>query len=437
MKAGPHIEHDRAAEGWEPREPGYLRFLFALLMSATVFEGYDITIFHLCTPDIAQTFAMGDPAVGVMASIVRIGGMASFFFVLLADRYGRKPVLSATVLGYTVFTLLTSMSSGVVSFTLFQSAAQVFLAAEFGVAVTMISEEFPDDRRGRAVAGLHMVAIVGVIAAGLVYGVMSGTAWGWRGMYALGVVPLVLVAFLRRGLRETARFDALEQKRALAGVARPPLLAQLRATSALLLGPYRSRLLVVAGLWNSIGLVGGPTITYFSLYARRDHGWSADDLGTTVILAYVGGTLGSLLSGVLMDRIGRRVTAAVFYARSAAGMYMLFTSDAHAEILFAEVATMFAYQASRTATSALSTELFPTEIRATGYSLTVQVIGQLFWMLSPLVIGLLAGPLGGLGRAASLFAVGPLAGIALLAFVPETRGRSLEDVGEAAVAANA
>lgn len=432
MKAGPHIEHDRAAEGWEPPERGYLRFLFALLMSATVFEGYDITIFHLCTPDIAHTFAMGDPAVGVMASIVRIGGMCSFFFVLLADRFGRKPVLSMTVLGYTVFTLLTSMSSGVVSFTLFQSAAQVFLAAEFGVAVTMISEEFPDDRRGRAVAGLHMVAIVGVIAAGLVYGAMSGSAWGWRGMYALGVIPLVLVAFLRRGLRETARFAALEQRRTSAGRERPPLLAQLRATLALFLGPYRSRLLVVAGLWNSIGLVGGPTITYFSLYARRDHGWSADELGTTVILAYLGGTLGSLLSGVLMDRIGRRFTAALFYALSAAGMYVLFTSDAHLEILLAEVSTMFAYQASRTATSALSTELFPTEIRATGYSLTVQVIGQVLWMASPLVIGLLAGPLGGLGRAASLFAVGPLAGIALLLFVPETRGRSLEDVGEAA-----
>src|SRR3569832_2638082 len=113
MKAVPHIAHDRAAEGsWAPPERGYLRFLFALLMSATVFEGYDITIFHLCTPDIAHTFAMGDPAVGVMASIVRIGGMASFFFVLLADRFGRKPVLSATVLGYTVFTLLASLSSG-------------------------------------------------------------------------------------------------------------------------------------------------------------------------------------------------------------------------------------------------------------------------------------------------------------------------------------
>ena len=436
MKAVSHIVHDRAAEGgWVPADRAYQRRLFALLMSATVFEGYDITIFHLCTPDIARTFAMGDAAVGTMASIVRIGGMLSFFFVLFADRWGRKPVLTLTVLGYTVFTLLTSLSSGVVSFTLFQSAAQVFLAAEFGVAVTMISEEFPDDKRGRAVAALHMVAIVGVIAAGLVYGSMSGTHWGWRGMYALGVLPLLLIAVLRRGMRETTRFVALERQRALAGRDRPPLLAQLRATLALFAGPYRKRLLVVAGLWNSIGLIGGPTVTYFSLYARRDHAWDADDLGTAVILAYLGGTLGSLLSGVLMDRVGRRITAAASYTLAAAGMFTLFTSDAHTEILLAEVVTMFAYQAARTATSALSTELFPTEIRATGYSLTVQVVGQVFWMLSPLVIGLLAGPLGGLGKAASLFAVGPLFGLGLLLLVPETRGRSLEDASRAHAAA--
>ncbi len=117
-------------------------------------------------------------------------------------------------------------------------------------------------------------------------------------------------------------------------------------------------------------------------------------------------------------------------------MFTLFRSDAHAEILAAEIVTMFAYQAARTATSALSTELFPTEIRATGYSLTVQVIGQIFWMLSPVVIGHLAAPLGGLGRAASFFAIGPLAGVVLLVFVPETRGRSLEDIGRTRAAAH-
>jgi len=431
MKVVSHTVDDRAAAPtWTPPARGYLRFLFALLMSATIFEGYDITIFHLCTPDIAHTFGMGDPAVGMMASVVRVGGMMSFFFVILADRFGRKPILSVTVLGYTVFTLLTALSSGVLSFTLFQSAAQVFLAAEFGVAVTMISEEFPDDTRGRAIAGLHMVAFLGVTVAGLVYGAMSGTHWGWRGMYLLGVVPLVMVAFLRRGLRETSRFAALERARAATGVARIAFWPALRATLLQFAGPYRSRLLIVAGLWNSIGLIGGPTVTYFSLYARRDHAWTSDELGRTIILAYLGGTIGSLLSGFLMDRIGRRATAAGAYLLAAGAMFTLFRSDGHAEILVAEVVTMFAYQAARTATSALSTELFPTEIRATGYSLTVQVVGQVFWMLSPIVIGLLAAPLGGLGNAASWFAIGPLFGVALLLLVPETRGRSLEEIAQ-------
>jgi putative MFS transporter len=437
MKTALHLEGSRAsAVTSAPRTAGYLRFLFALLMSATVFEGYDITIFHLCTPDIARTFAMGDPAVGAMASVVRIGGMLSFFFVLLADRFGRKPILSVTVLCYTAFTLLTALSSGVVTFTLFQSAAQVFLAAEFGVAVTMIGEEFPDDKRGRAIAGLHMVAFLGVTVAGLVYGAMSGSRWGWRGMYALGVVPLVLVAFLRRGLKETARFTALQHAREASGKPRAALAESLRTTFRQFLGPYRARLLVVAGLWNSLGLIGGPTVTYFSLYARRDHGWTSDQLGTTIILAYLGGIVGSMLSGVLMDRIGRRLTAAGAYLLAAAAMFALFRSDDHTAILIAEIVTMSAYQAARTATSALSTELFPTEIRATGYSLTVQVIGQVFWMLSPVAIGLLAGPLGGLGNAASWFAIGPLFGVVLLLFVPETRGRSLEETGAHAAAAH-
>ncbi|HZC46315.1 MAG TPA: MFS transporter, partial [Candidatus Acidoferrum sp.] len=76
-----------------------------------------------------------------------------------------------------------------------------------------------------------------------------------------------------------------------------------------------------------------------------------------------------------------------------------------------------------------STELFPTSIRATGYSLCVQVVGQICWTLSPVVIGLLSRPMGGLGNAASLFAVGPIIGVVIVAlFVPETRGKTLEEL---------
>lgn len=436
VRPEPESRHAGAA-AWLPPPRRYLIGLFAMLMSATIFEGYDITIFHLCTPDIALTFQMGDRAIGLMASIVRIGGMLSFLFVILADRYGRKPILSVTVLGYSFFTLLTAISSGVASFTIFQSSAQVFLAAEFGVAVTMISEEFPDDLRGRAIAGLHMVAFLGVTAAGLIYGSMSGSRWGWRGMYALGLAPLALVAFLRRGLRETARFTAVAHARAHSADGDPGLWSTVRGCVAQLAGPYRSRVLIVAALWNSIGLVGGPVVTYFSQYARRDHQWTSGEVGGAIIVAYLMGTIGSMLSGHLMDRIGRRFTASAAYLLSAAAMFALFRSDGHREIFVAEAVTMFAYQAARTATSALSTELFPTEIRATGYSLTVQVAGQMFWMLSPIAVGLLAAPLGGLGAAASIFAIGPVVGVVLLLLlIPETRGRSLEELAQPARAAS-
>jgi MFS family permease len=414
---------------WIPRPSRYLAALFAMLMSATIFEGYDITIFHLATPEIARTFHLADPAIGLMATLVRFGGMLSFFVVILADRYGRKPVISVTVLCYTVLTLFTALSRGVGSFTIFQSSAQIFLAAEFGVAVTMISEEFPDARRGRAIAALHMVAFLGVTAAALTYALMAESRWGWRGMYLLGIAPLVMVWYLRRGLRETARFIAHERARTVAGQARPEFWQQIRKTLTPFAGPYRSRLLIMSALWNSIGLIGGPMVTFFPLFAKRDHHWKSHQVSTAIILAYAMGTIGSMLSGFLMDRLGRKFTTTFFYALSGAAMYVLFTSDTFSGILLGEVVTMFAYQAARTATSALSTELFPTAIRATGYNLCVQVIGQICWMLSPVVIGLLSGPLGGLGNAASLFAAGPVIGIAIIwSLIPETRGKTLEEL---------
>ena len=141
----------------------------------------------------------------------------------------------------------------------------------------MISEEFPDARRGRAIAALHMVAFLGVLAAALTYAIMAESRWGWRGMYMLGIAPLVMVFFLRRGLRETARFNALERERIAAGGARPEFWTAIRKTldavcRALSLAPAdhgraleldwldrrARRLLTSRSLPNAI-IIGSPT----------------------------------------------------------------------------------------------------------------------------------------------------------------------------------
>jgi MFS transporter, putative metabolite:H+ symporter len=407
----------------------YLCALLSMLLSATIFEGYDITIFHLCTPDIARTFDLSDAAIGAIATIVRFGGILSFFVVSLADSFGRKRVLSTTVLCYGCFTLLTALSRGVLTFTVFQSAAQVFLAAEFGVAVIVIGEEFPENWRARAISLLLMVAFLGVAAAGLLYGRMADSRWGWRGMYFLGIAPLLLIAWLRRGMRETVRFTALQRESQLQGAGRRAIFEPLRDCVKPAAGPWARRMLITSMLCNCIGLAGGPTISFFSLYAKRDHHWTSSEIGTAVICAYLLGTVGTLLSGQLLDRIGRRPTTMLFCVLTAGAMASLFQSHTREAILFSFMATMFAYQGARTATSALSSELFPTHARATGYSLTVQVVGQLGWTLAPVFAGILSQVVGGLGNAASLFAVGPMLGALLVfGYIPETRGKTLEEL---------
>ncbi|MGH7915970.1 MAG: MFS transporter, partial [Candidatus Binataceae bacterium] len=335
---------------------------------------------------------------------------------------------SYTVLFYTIFTLLTALSRGLGTFTIFQSIAQLFLSAEFAVATIMVSEEFPDSWRGRGVAILNMVGLIGVIIGGSLYGPVATSSWGWRGMYFIGVVPLLLVAFLRRNLRETARFARTAAQAPRAGMMRGIRESFTRALAGLQ-GPYRGRLLLIALLWNCVGLVRGPAVTFFALYAKRDHHWSSADVGHAVVLAYVIGTLGHLLAGYLLDRIGRKATTCIFYVIGAVTVVLLFKSSMHAAMLSWMVLTVFAFQGARTATATYSTELFPTAIRATSYALTVQVLGNIADLLTPLTIGALAGSLGGLGNAVSIVAVGPVIGaVMVIMFAPETRGRSLEEL---------
>jgi putative MFS transporter len=406
--------------------PRYLWLLLAMLLPATIFEGYDITIFHLCTPDIARSFHLSDALVGTIAAIVRAGGLMSFFVVTLADTWGRKRVLANTVLAYALLTLLTGLSRGVLSFVICQTTAQVFLAAEFGLAVTVITEEFPDAARGRAVSLLLTSAFIGVGTAGLLYGPMAATRFGWRAMYLLGVLPLVLIAIIRRRMRETERFTAASARR---GAPRRSIFAPISRCLAAFATLGDTRVFFVALLCNCAGLAGGTIISFFSLYAERERGWTSGQVGLAFVIAYVAGSCGTLISGWLLDRLGRRPTATLFFLAASVSAALLFRSRSHPAVFAALAAAMLSYQAARTATCALAGEIFPTNSRATGFNLTVQVIGQFGWLLAPLAVGLLSVPLGGLDRAAALCAAGPLVGALLAAtMVPETAGRTLEEL---------
>ena len=193
----------------------YLRLLLILLVSAAFFEGYDGSILALLLPNIQSTFHVSEAVLGLTRIPIELGLFVAFFVARLSDRLG--PAAAAAVVGRRLHGLhradgVSAGTSGRSPF--FQFATRIFLGAEYAVGVTMIVEEYPADRRGRALGTLLTFNALGTIAVGLLLGAgLQDGPLEWRAFYLVGLVPLLVLAFFRRRLKETRRFIEEKQRR--------------------------------------------------------------------------------------------------------------------------------------------------------------------------------------------------------------------------------
>ena len=435
---------------------GYLVFLFFLLSTATLFDGFDNAMFGFAAPDVRATLGISREQWGFVSGVTRAGVMASFIFLLTADRLGRRTLLMVTVIGFTVFNTLTAFVTTPTQFVLCQMLARLFLTAEYSLAIIVVGEEYPAKLRGRSIAILTSLATIGVmvmaklqpfvllspgdesnwlhtlgvgmVAAGQGFFGLEVDGSNWRALYVLSAFPLLLVLFLRIGMRETRRFEvtrSLEQESdESTGWA-----AQLRRAGEPWSARYRRRTLIVTLLWNCVHLVTAPSVVYWVIFAREDLGLTTTQVGDIVFWGYGGGVLGHFVAGFLIDRLGRKWTCASFYIAAAISIYLLYHVPSLSGQYIWMFCTVFSFGAAITATHVYASELFPTEIRATGYGWTTNLAGRVTEVVTPMAIGVLIGPLGGIPAAIAVVAVGPVVGALLvLRFAPETKGMTLEEV---------
>ncbi len=432
----------------------YLGFLFLLLSTATLFDGFDAAMISFAAPDVRATLGIELADWGMISGITRMGVMASFVFLFFADRVGRRAVMLLTVVGFTLANGATALVTDQVQFTVFQVLARLFLTAEYSLAIIMIGEEFPARLRGRSIAILISLATVGVMLMAKVqpyiltpdgaegnwlhdlgHGMVSlaQTSFGlevdgasWRALYALGLLPHVLVLFRRLAMRETRRFDAERERKA-----RAPKRSwrDLAREAAIPWRPeYRRSSAIVALLWNSVFIVTGPSTVFWVIFAREQLKLSTHQVGDIVFWGYGGGVAGHFVAGWLIDRIGRKYTCAGFYILAAISIFLLYHVPSVAGQYLWMIMTVFCFAAANTATHVYASELFPTEIRATGYGWTTNLAGRVTEVVTPILIGFLIAPLG-IPGAIAVVAVGPILGALLvLRYAPETRGLTLEQI---------
>lgn len=391
------------------------RQLFPLVMLGAFFEGFDFSTINLALPFITKDFHIDTRSAGFLLSVIALGTLVAFFIVRLGDRVGRKPVFMWSVVLYSVLSLVTALAPNAALFVLTQFAARIFLVAVWGVGFIIVAEEFPVQHRGRALGLFQGAAAVGAIFPSLSLPLMVRFGAGWRGLYALGALPLIAVFFLSRNFQETERFRQARQ-------------AQGPGFFAVWERPHRRNMIIVSVLWVLLYACYITGQNFFSYHVVNELGWGESQVGLVTALAYTIGLVGYFVAGRLMDSIGRKPTAIIFMVAGSILTFFTFRVVPHAAVAALMVAATFFVGVFTVIGASFTNELFPTAIRANATAWSNNIVGRLGQVVAPALVGVLALPLGGVGNAASLLALAPLAGVLLIAFLlPETAHHELED----------
>jgi putative MFS transporter len=397
--------------------------VLAVCILGWVFDVYEQTVMQIVTPLLIKEWGITPATIGNVTTVGRWVGMIGIFvFPALADLYGRKPLLIWAIVGYSLFSGLTGFATGWVTLLIFTSLNRVALSGELPVGMVMVSETAPTRWRATALA-----VLVGGFPLGYMLCALAASwivpAYGWRALYFLGVLPALLVLWIRIGVKESPRF-----KHVTAEMVKKGITQRLDLWSPVKTYP---REMLVASL-----------VYFFYLFTWI--GWSAwmpqflaveKKIGFQTTVHYLSiwmfvAIFAYWICGWLSDQFGRRFIIPAFTIPAAVLIAVMGSLNDPSHLFWAGLVANFLILGSFGTGLGYTAELFPTQIRGTGVG-AAYTFGVAAGSLAPAFIGWIATShsiAAGLPLLAlSFFLLAPL----FLFLAPDTARNELTDfVGE-------
>jgi MFS family permease len=393
-------------------------------------DAFDVMLYSMVLAHLMAHFSMEKGTAGLLQSLTLLASAAGgILFGIFADRVGRARALMFSILVYSVASGACGLARTVVELGVFRFLLGLGMGGEWTTGAALVAESWRAEHRGKALALMQSSWAIGEGLAALVAGLLLGlgsvavlpglTVPGWRAVFFVGVLPALLVLWVRRRVAEPAIWQAQRQHAA----------SESQNVLARLWQPDLRRNAIIATLMNTATLFGYwglfTWIPAFLALPAAQGGRALTITQTTLWLVVmgVGKWFGYVLFGYAADTAGRR-RAYISYLVAAAALVPVF-GWSHTPGMLLVVGPLVAFFGTGyfSGFGAIASELFPTEIRATAMGLTYN-LGRAVSAAAPFVVGALAMRYG--LPAAFLVTSGAfLLAAACAVLLPETRGTVL------------
>lgn len=397
-----------------PRE----RKTFWACYSGWALDSYDMQMFSFLLPTIIALWGLTKAEAGMVGTAALLSAAVGGWIAgILSDRYGRVRILIFSILWFTFFGVVAGFAQGFDQLLIARTLQGFGFGGEWAVGAALMAEVINPNYRGRAMGFVQSGFALGWAGAVIIITLiltMFPADMAWRAAFWFGVIPALVVLFIRRHVKDSDAFvqaaTSKAPKASIWTVFKPEYLRLTTLSSILVIG-------LQAGCY--VILVWIPSLL-------KDRGVESTSLIATILVMAAGCFFGFASTAYMADKLGRRPTLILLSLVSwiVTVTYMLIPLNPVVSHIMGFLVG-FAAIGMYAAVGPFLSELFPTHVRTTcmGFSYNV---GKSVGATAITGVGLLSVHVG-LAQAIGLFCLGAYAiSVVALLLLPETKGISIE-----------